>query len=532
MGASFSFSDGSTDGITDNKDGTWTITPESGTLGSLIFNPGDANSTNWDGQLGVDIRSVDNGVVAGDDLAEITIINVDVTAINDAPINTVPTGNIDVIAGDTVLITGLSISDVDANDTDGSQMKVTLDPNGNGTLSVPVGYSGSVTIEDNNGTLTLTGSLDAINDLLSSGINYQPTASGDATITMTTDDMGNTGSGGAQTDSDVIKVTVTGGTESASAPLSRMAMPVDVKQFVPSVSVTASQLVLIPLIGLLGEHVQASENMHIEVQNLDSGKIVNSHGEPLGEQQDDGTWVISSQDLDNAYIEDMSEGEHSFNVVTVTDSNDSDDDTPVTSQSVTVDVDIQPPQTPLEAHDSSQTSMVVDGDKGSLLLGTDGNDFLIGGAGDDILVGGLGSDILTGGQGSDELWGGERNGLNGVLGDGVEDTFTWHKGDLTSVASTDVIKDFEIGIDKIDIRDLFNDSDGHAGIQMDDMLSHLQASNVDGKINLKITSEDGSLSQNIVLDNISTADLGSGSSSADLVNSLFAHDAFKVDHTS
>lgn len=532
MGASFSFSDGSTDGITDNKDGTWTITPESGTLGSLIFNPGDANSTNWDGQLGVDIRSVDNGVVAGDDLAEITIINVDVTAVNDAPINTVPTGNIDTIAGDTVLITGLSVSDVDANDTDGSQMKVTLDPNGNGTLSVPVGYSGSVTIEDNNGMLTLTGSLYAINDLLSGGINYQPTASGDATITMTTDDMGNTGSGGAQTDSDVIKVTVTRGTESASAPLSRMAMPVDVKQSVPSVSVTASQLALIPLIGLLGEHVQASENMHIEVQNLDSGKIVNSHGEPLGEQQDDGTWVISSQDLDNAYIEDMSEGEHSFNVVTVTDSNDSDDDTPVTSQSVTVDVDVQPTQTPLEAHDLSQTSMVVDGDKGSLLLGTDGNDLLIAGAGDDILVGGLGSDILTGGQGSDELWGGERNGLNGVLGDGVEDTFTWHKGDLTAVASTDVIKDFEIGIDKIDIRDLFNDSDGHAGIQMDDMLSHLQASNVDGKINLKITSEDGSLSQNIVLDNISTADLGSGSSSADLVNSLFAHDAFKVDHTS
>ncbi|WP_324187427.1 M10 family metallopeptidase C-terminal domain-containing protein [Vibrio hibernica] len=300
----------------------------------------------------------------------------------------------------------------------------------------------------------------------------------------------------------------------------------------PSVSVRAVQLALIPLIGLLGEHVQASENTHIEIQNLDSGKIVNSHGDQLGEQQGDGTWVISSQDLGNAYLEDMSEGEHSLNVVTVTDTNDCDD-TPVTSSSVTVELDIQPSsQTTLEGHDSSKISMVVDGDKDSLLLGTDGNDILIGGAGDDILVGGLGSDILTGGQGSDELWGGERNGLNGVLGDGVEDTFTWHKGDLTAVASTDVIKDFEIGIDKIDIRDLFNDSDGHAGIQMDDMLSHLQASNVDGKINLKITSEDGSLSQNIVLDNISTADLGSGSSSADLVNSLFAHDAFKVDHTS
>ncbi|MBD1574126.1 hypothetical protein HC725_12720 [Vibrio sp. S17_S38] len=406
-------------------------------------------------------------------------------------------------------------------------MKVTLDPNGNGSLSIPDGYSGSVTIEDNNGKLTLTGSLDAINDLLNGGINYQPATSGEATITMTTDDMGNTGSGGALTDVDQIQVAV------SDAPFSRMMSSVALKPLIPTMSVTASQLALIPLLGLLGEHVQAAENTHVEVQNLDSGKIVNSYGEQLGEQQDDGTWMISSQDLDNAYIEDMSEGEHSFNVVTVTDNNDSDDGTSVTSQSVTVDVDIQPSsQTTLEAHDSSQVSMVVDGDKDSLLLGSDGNDILIGGAGDDILVGGLGSDILTGGQGNDELWGGERNALNGVLGDGVEDTFTWHKGDLTAVASTDVIKDFEIGIDKIDIRDLFSDSDGHVGIQMDEMLSHLQASDVDGKINLKVTSEDGSLSQNIVIDNVSAADLGSGSSSADLVNSLFAHDVFKVDHIS
>lgn len=536
VGASFSFPDGSTGTIVDNKDGTWTITTESGTLDSLIFKPGDTNSTNWDGQLGVDIRSVDNGVIAGDDLAVITTIDVNVSAVNDAPENSyndivIDEDNpvvIDAVEGNPILITGLSISDVDADDTDGSQMKVTLDPHGNGGLSIPDGYSGSVTIEDNNGKLTLTGSLDAINDLLSGGINYQPATSGDATITMTTDDMGNTGSGGALTDVDEIQVTVS----AADVPFSRMMSSMALKPLIPTVSVTASQLALIPLIGLLGEHVQASENTHIEIQNLDSGKIVNSHGEQLGEQQGDGTWVISSQDLDNAYLENMPEGEHSLNVVTVTDTNDSDD-TPVTSSSVTVDVDIQPSsQTTLEAHDSSQVSMVVDGDKDSLLLGTDGNDILIGGAGNDILAGGLGSDILTGGQGNDELWGGGRGGLHGVLGDGVEDTFIWHKGDLTSVASTDVIKDFEIGIDKIDIRDLFNDSDGHAGIQMDDMLSHLQASDVDGKINLKVTSEDGSLSQNIVLDNVSAADLGSGSSSADLVNSLFAHDAFKMDYTS
>ena len=55
MGASFSFPNGEAGTIIDNGDGTWTITTESGTLDSLIFNPGDANNMNWDGELQLDI---------------------------------------------------------------------------------------------------------------------------------------------------------------------------------------------------------------------------------------------------------------------------------------------------------------------------------------------------------------------------------------------------------------------------------------------------------------------------------------------
>ena len=76
MGASFSFPDGVTGTITDNGDGTWTILSDSGTLDSLIFNPGDANNNNWDGSLELDIRAVDNGVVAEDPLSEQATITV------------------------------------------------------------------------------------------------------------------------------------------------------------------------------------------------------------------------------------------------------------------------------------------------------------------------------------------------------------------------------------------------------------------------------------------------------------------------
>ncbi|MGJ8583680.1 MAG: calcium-binding protein [Marinosulfonomonas sp.] len=61
-----------------------------------------------------------------------------------------------------------------------------------------------------------------------------------------------------------------------------------------------------------------------------------------------------------------------------------------------------------------------------VLLGADGDDTLSGGAGDDLLVDGAGSDILLGGQGAD--------------------VFTFHDD-----GATDVIQDFERGVDRLDL---------------------------------------------------------------------------------
>ena len=148
----------------------------------------------------------------------------DVTPVNDEPENTVPTEVIDAVEGVSTTINGLAISDVDA--PEGGQLTVTLET-GNGSLSVPDEYSGSVTIEgDDSGQLILTGGLDAINDLLNGGIEYVPATGGDSTITMTTSDNGNTGTGGELTDSDDISVSVApAAAMMASFASSRMMMP-------------------------------------------------------------------------------------------------------------------------------------------------------------------------------------------------------------------------------------------------------------------------------------------------------------------
>jgi Ca2+-binding RTX toxin-like protein len=66
------------------------------------------------------------------------------------------------------------------------------------------------------------------------------------------------------------------------------------------------------------------------------------------------------------------------------------------------------------------------------LDGGDGNDSLDGGDGDDVLIGGAGIDQLTGGKGND-----------------VFQFLAEHSG--ASAATMDVIADFEIGKDKIDL---------------------------------------------------------------------------------
>src|SRR5262249_15370679 len=122
-----------------------------------------------------------------------------VSAVNDAPVNTVPgaqTTNEDAARVFSSANGNLiSISDVDAGS---SSVKLTLTVS-NGTLSLS-GTTGLTFTSGSNGSASMafTGTVTNINTALA-GMTYQPTANynGSDSLSITTNDQGNTGSGGA-----------------------------------------------------------------------------------------------------------------------------------------------------------------------------------------------------------------------------------------------------------------------------------------------------------------------------------------------
>ena len=86
------------------------------------------------------------------------------------------------------------------------------------------------------------------------------------------------------------------------------------------------------------------------------------------------------------------------------------------------------------------------------LLGGAGADDLMGGSENDQLRGGDGGDTLTGGGGRDVLIGGSFTG-GGFPGDGAADTFVFLavSDSSTGGANRDIIRDYEVGLDIIDL---------------------------------------------------------------------------------
>ena len=129
-----------------------------------------------------------------------------VAAVNDAPVNTLP-ANYSTNEDTSVGLTGISLVDVDA---------------GSGTLTATFGVtSGTLTAASGGGVtvsgsgtsaLILSGTLANLNTYLAgaSSPTYVPIAdfNGPVTLTLTTNDGGNTGSGGTLTDVDTSTITV------------------------------------------------------------------------------------------------------------------------------------------------------------------------------------------------------------------------------------------------------------------------------------------------------------------------------------
>jgi hypothetical protein len=131
---------------------------------------------------------------------------------NDPPVNSVPgeqsTNEDSALDFSQANNNQVSVSDPDAG-TSSVQVKLqanhgsmTLD--GTSGLTFNPGDSGT-----NDADMTFTGSLSDVNAALD-GMRFDPTANynGGATLTITTDDQGNTGAGGAKTDTDTVNITV------------------------------------------------------------------------------------------------------------------------------------------------------------------------------------------------------------------------------------------------------------------------------------------------------------------------------------
>jgi hypothetical protein len=136
-------------------------------------------------------------------------VNVTITAVNDAPVNTLPAGYT-TAAGTAVKLSGLSVADVDA----GSGVITVALAVASGTLTATSG--GNVTVTGSGtASVVLSGTLANINAYLGDAAKQPsflpaPGSSGSVQLTMTTNDGGNTGSGGPKTDIDTINVTITG----------------------------------------------------------------------------------------------------------------------------------------------------------------------------------------------------------------------------------------------------------------------------------------------------------------------------------
>ncbi len=184
-----------------------------GSINNVITFRAWDRTSGFNGQNLVDTSGANSG---GSTAFSAATDNVDltVTAVNDAPTATIVP--VSYSATEQVALTlhgtGLSIADVDAGSAT-VQATVTVT---DGQLNAGAGTTGAIISGTGTASVTLTGTLTQINDLLAGNLGgtLTYTANSDApppsvTLTLTANDLGNTGSGGALTGSDTATINIT-----------------------------------------------------------------------------------------------------------------------------------------------------------------------------------------------------------------------------------------------------------------------------------------------------------------------------------
>jgi hypothetical protein len=202
-GLSFSAGDGTNDGT---MTFTGAVAALNAALDGLTFTP----AADFNGAATLTVTTDDlGGSGTGGPLGDADSVAMAVAAVNDAPVNHLPSGQS--VSGGSLLFSssvgsGISVSDVDAGS---APVQVGIAAS-SGTLSLAstAGLTFLAGDGTNDASMTFRGTVANVNAALE-GMSYQPPFLflGPATISITTDDLGNTG-GGAKSDSDTLGVNV------------------------------------------------------------------------------------------------------------------------------------------------------------------------------------------------------------------------------------------------------------------------------------------------------------------------------------
>ncbi|WP_052672681.1 type I secretion C-terminal target domain-containing protein [Photobacterium phosphoreum] len=409
--------------------------------------------------------------------------------MNDAPVNEVP-ATISTSEDTATVIDGIKVTDVDFNElANNDAMSVTLSVN-HGALSITLPMNSGVEVaNDGSGNVILKGSMTDINVVLDSGISYTAAEhfSGSDELTITTNDGGNTGSGGSLSSTNKVNITVAPKVDMPSLSLHA--------EHIQTAAIQSSLGTMIPLIGLIAAaSADASETLTVKISDLGSAQVVDKAGNVIGTDLGNGNWQVTAQDLNEVYINDLEQGTHTISVTAVsTESNGSQVMSPPVNLNIVVD-DLCATNNILGQHSSSdQANLVIDSTAQATLLGGDGND---------ILVGGVASDILVGGRGDDILWGGHLNGHC----DDTKDTFLWSDADFgtANAPATDTIMDFEVGIDVISLGDALNSQNIQS---LEDLSNRINIIEQQGNTEIQIFDDQHQMVQNIILNGVNHNEL-------------------------
>ena len=200
---------------TNDNNSLFSVQPGISPTGALTY----TSAANANGSAVVSVSLKDNGGVTngGQDTSAVQTFTINVTAVNDPPVNTVPGPQVITAVQTLMLSSGtgnaISIADIDAGS---NAIQVTLTAT-NGTASL--NGIGGLTFTSGDGTddatMTFSGTIANINVALN-GMTFKPASGfvGSTSLQIATNDLGNTGSGGPLSDTDVINITITpaGGT--------------------------------------------------------------------------------------------------------------------------------------------------------------------------------------------------------------------------------------------------------------------------------------------------------------------------------